>query len=204
MPSIFRLFCLPNLRLSLRAFARFSRWRDGPPLEEPHATNLQPKSLPWFAKRQSCPYGLPPRQRMPDRLQQRRDAFTGGRADGVNVDTPFAKRPFEGRQALADVGQVDLVEHHDLAAAGQVRVVQGQFAVGGVEILQRRPLGPFRGAGIQEVHQQARALEVAQEAVAQAGAGVRPLDQTRDVATTKLRSSDRPTVPRLGTKVVNG
>ena len=61
---------------------------------------------------------------------------------------------------------------------------------------------------IDQMHQQARALDVPQKLRAQPRAGVRALDQSRNVGDHKtdfaLRGSPTTTTPRFGSSVVNG
>ena len=69
----------------------------------------------------------------------------------------------------------------DLRPRGERRVVERELAIDRLEVAQRRPFRPFAGAGVEQVDQQARPLEVAQEPIAEPGARVRALDEARDV-----------------------
>ena len=66
------------------------------------------------------------------------------------------------------VGEVDLVDRDDLRALRQLRVVEAQLTIERLEVAQRRP--PVARGGVEQVHQHARAFEVAQETIAEPGA----------------------------------
>jgi hypothetical protein len=69
-------------------------------------------------------------------------------------------------------------------------------ATGSTAVVERRE--------VDHVQQQVRALQVAQEQVAEARAFGRAFDQAGMSATTKLCSGATRTTPRFGCKVVNG
>ena len=114
----------------------------------------------------------------------------------------------EARQPLRIVERVDLVRRDDHRLVGQPfarRIASGkqlQLARDDLEVLDR--IAAARRRDVDEVHEHLRALEVAQEPMAEAVPRVRALDQPGTSATTNVRSPDRPTTPRFGVSVVNG
>ena len=79
------------------------------------------------------------------------------------------------------VRQVHLVEHDNLRLVHELGVEQLQFLVDGLVIAQ----GIWADA-VQQVNEHARALDVAQERMPQAYAGVGALDQPRDIGQDDL------------------
>ena len=109
---------------------------------------------------------------------------------------------------------IRIVERVELVRGDQHRLVGEPFA-GGVAAGEERELArddveildgiaAARRREVDEVHQHLGALEVAQEAMAEAVARMRAFDQPGTSATTNDRSSERPTTPRFGIRVVNG
>ena len=63
---------------------------------------------------------------------------------------------------------------------------------------------PSSGAEVEHVHEQARALDVGEEVVAEAGAGARALDQPRGCRRARAGARRASSVPSTGSSVVNG
>ena len=173
----------PDPFASLLRCRRSSAAARAHPLKRPCGCPCQPKSLRHQDQAgRARGAALPGRHRPPDGLQQGGDPLAGGGADGVNLDATTDERPGDRRQLLADLGEVYLVDGHDLPARGERRIVERQLPVGGVEVPQRGALRARIGAGIEQVDQDA--------AFARRGAGiggrgpaprVRALDEAGDV-----------------------
>ena len=85
----------------------------------------------------------------------------------------------EGLQLALVVQQIGLVGHRDLGPVGQLHAVLLQLGVDGVEIGNGVPA--LAAGHVHQVDQQAAAVDVAQEVVAQAGAFAGALDDAGDV-----------------------
>ena len=90
---------------------------------------------------------------------------------------------------LLRAGHVDLVRHHDARARRQLVGVQRQLAVDDIVILQRIA-SLVVARQVHHVHDERRALDVAQELVSQTAPFVRALDEAGDVG------HDEAVVPR--------
>ena len=77
--------------------------------------------------------------------------------------------------------QVDLVQQHQLAAPAERRVVGGELAADHLVLRDEVARGIEQRCAVEQVDEQARALDVAQEAVAEPDAVARALDQAGDV-----------------------
>src|SRR5437870_2555502 len=66
-------------------------------------------------------------ERRPGRLEEPRQPLAGDGADGVEIDLPAGEGEAEGGQLAAGVGQIELVEDHQLGTRGQLRIVEGQL-----------------------------------------------------------------------------
>lgn len=93
--------------------------------------------------------------------------FARGARDGQRL------RQAQGRASLGHtssrLGQVDLVDDHELRLGRQTLAIAGQLGVDGGIVGQRVEAG-----AVEQMYQQARAFDVPQELVAQAGAIGRP------------------------------
>ena len=95
--------------------------------------------------------------------------------------------------------QIDLVEGDDLQFAGQPVAKRGQLGVDGVEIRDRIGL-----RSVEQVDQDARALDVAQKFVAQTLAQAGTLDQAGDVGHHERRFAIEIDHAEVGLEVVKG
>jgi hypothetical protein len=101
--------------------------------------------------------------------------------------------------------QVDLVQHQPARLLVQRFVVAAQLLDDGARVVQRIGRPRSKGAMSTKMQQQAGALQVAQELVAETGTFGRAFDQARECRRcTKLRESSTRTTPRLGASVVKG
>src|SRR5215468_6326904 len=99
----------------------------------------------------------------PDPFKDLSDAFAGGGGERQELDAPRGEPLTERRVGGARVGEVDLGERHDLRALPERLVITGELAVDGVVILLR--LASRLGRKLDEVEEDARALDVAKEPV---------------------------------------
>ena len=107
--------------------------------------------------------------------------------------------------AVDAVGLVEGVElggGDDLRLLQQRRIEQLELAADGVEVLDR--VAARLARDVHQVDQHLRALDVAQELVAEPVPSCAPSMRPGTSATTKLRSSLRLTTPRWGVSVVKG
>ena len=100
------------------------------------------------------------------------------------------------------------VRHVDLVQRDHPRpvvepAVRGQLGLDRVEVAERVAAG-LEGGAVDDVHQRAAALDVAQELQAEALALAGARDQAGDVGDGEARPRRPRTTPRLGTSVVNG
>ena len=143
--------------------------------------------------------------------QQRVDALAGRARDADHFAAALAQRGFERREPrLAHVlgQQVELVQRDDLDARGERRRRSSRARRGSISQSasgeSADALFDERRAGVDEVHQHARALDVTQEAVAEAGALARAFDQAGQIRDDEAPLAARCTTPSAGTSVVNG
>ena len=96
-------------------------------------------------------------------------------------DALFGERSFQGFERLAIGHEVDLVEGDDLASLKECRPIPAELAsdrrVVGQEITALENHGPH----IEQMNDYARALEVTQELVAEAGPFAGPLDEAGNI-----------------------
>ena len=101
--------------------------------------------------------------------------------------------------SCSGVERVGLVERDDLGLVGQAVAIGFELGAHGLVGLA----GVLAGA-VDQMQQHAAALDVAEEAVAEAGAFVRALDQARECRRARTRASSMRTTPSCGCSVVNG
>ena len=119
------------------------------------------------------------RTRRADLAHQLGDAGAGGGRDAPQLDAARGEALAQSRRAPSARRGVDLVGDDDLRLGGDGGIEQRQLAVDDVEVVER--VAAAHAAGVEQMHQQAGARDVAQEAVAEAVAGVGALDQAGDV-----------------------
>ena len=110
--------------------------------------------------------------------------------------------PLEARDLLLErllVERIGLRERHDLGLVGEAVAV-------GLEFLADDLVGLARmfARALDEMEQDAAALDMAQEAVAEPGTLVRALDQARECRRARIRAIGARTTPRPGCRVVKG
>ena len=108
-----------------------------------------------------------------------------------NGQAALARQLFERRDALGILSGIDLGRDHDHRLVRQIFGEAGELAHHDFEIVHRIAAGGF--GYIHQVGQQARALDVAQELDAQAVAGMRALDQSRNIG-----DDERPVIAVVG------
>ena len=146
----------------------------------------------------------PPRDDAARRFEQRRHALAGdGRDRGTAGSRQRRRRFAQALEPLGLVERIDLVGRHQSAAArSSLRLEQLQLAPDDVEVVHR--VAARRRRHVDEVDQHLRALEVAEELVAEAvrrGARPRSGPARRPRRSCGRRSA---TTPRCGVSVVNG
>ena len=82
--------------------------------------------------------------------------------------------------------QVAFVGGDDLRARGQHVAVGAQLGVDGLKVLDR--VAPLAAGDVHQMHEQAAAVDVAQEVVAEAGTVARALDDARNVRHDERRT----------------
>ena len=109
---------------------------------------------------------------------QLRSAFLGGRGDAEDPVVPGGPLHLGDQvvEPLPHLGQVDLVDHHDLRLVRQLRVEQLQLLVDGLEIAHR-----VLRVAAEHMHQHPAALDMSEEGQPQTHAVVGALEQPRDV-----------------------
>mmetsp|Transcript_20978 Transcript_20978/g.80913 ORF Transcript_20978/g.80913 Transcript_20978/m.80913 type:complete len:338 (-) Transcript_20978:524-1537(-) len=117
-----------------------------------------------------------------DRVDQRLAAFAGQRRDLEDRTLPLVAldEVLHPRGTLILGHHVQLVQHQPARLGVQLGVVFLQLGDDGLGLLDRIDLGVERRE-VDDVQQQARALQVAQELVPQAGTFGRALDEPRNV-----------------------
>ena len=125
-----------------------------------------------------------------DALQQRAAQHVEPRAGRAGreqhwdvLPQPFAPCRGSLRRRLG-CHEVDLREGEDARQRGEPRVVRGQLALDRRVVLDR--VGAVDRCQVEHVHEQARALDVREEVVPEAGALARALDQPWDVGQHEL------------------
>ena len=107
------------------------------------------------------------------------DALARRRRDGEELQALLLGQLLEARQILLRLRQVDLVGHEDLRAARDLLAVLLELCVDLVEVIDR--VAALDARGIDDVQDELRALDVAQEVVAEADAIGCALDEAWDV-----------------------
>ena len=109
-------------------------------------------------------------------------------AHGGNDERRFLGRTFEPRHLLLDLGRghgVGFVQRHDLRLLRQLVAIGDKFAAHG--FVGRAGVS---GGAIDEMQQYAATFDVAEEAVAEAGAFMRTFDQARNVGEHEFAAVD--------------
>ncbi len=103
------------------------------------------------------------------------DAFAGGRGDSVKLETLCGAVRARAVQAFVVGGGVEFGGHHDHGFIRQRRAEGRQLAADNLEVVHW--IAVRCGAGVHQVRDQARALDVLQKAHAQPGTFVRAFNQ---------------------------
>ena len=123
----------------------------------------------------------------------------------VTAEIATASRHSSPRDPLAGfarAGHVHLGDDQQLGPVGQGRAVLGELVADRPVVVDR--VGAVERHGLDQVNQDGRPLDVAEELVAQPVPGVRALDQARGCRPRRSCAPQATTVPRLGYLVVNG
>lgn len=133
-------------------------------------------------------------------LHQLPGTLVGGGGHGHERVARLLHMGTEGVQLGGVRQQVRLVGHHDLGPVRQLRTVLPQLLVDGVKVGDGVPA--LAAGHVHQVDQQAAAVDVPQEVVAQARALAGPSMMPGISAMTKDTPSSTYTTPRLGYRVV--
>src|SRR5579864_1440298 len=118
-------------------------------------------------------------ERVGHRAYQRLDAFSGGGRNRKERQAAFLRKFAQAVETFMVAGRVELGGDDKFRLRGQSFAEGPQFALNNFKIADRIAVG--RVAGIDEVGDQARALDVPEEANAQAGAFVRAFNQAGQI-----------------------